>query len=141
MASLDEVKPSMGLALLDGIGPLDDTVPLRDVKSLDVVEPEGAEPLNKVELMDNSELIDEVEALAEAEPIAENDESPTIVEGTPLSTVVIEDGSLLTMIGELIDPDELSPPNPEALLSTVVDCPLAVTERLSEPDEAWEPFV
>lgn len=74
----------------------------------------------------------------------------------------VEDGSLLATIGELIDPDggmvstkeekplvaagllearELSPPIPEALLSTVFDCPLAVTERLSESDEDWEPIV
>lgn len=45
------------------------------------------------------------------------------------------------MAAALLELIELSPPNPEALLSTVVDCPLAVTERLSEPDEAWEPFV
>lgn len=103
-----------------------------------------------------------------AEELADPPEDPTFedvgsgVSVGSLEPLEVKDGSLLATIGELIDPDsetvstieeeplvaaalpeaiELSTLVPEALLSTVADCPLAVTGTRSEADKDGTPIV
>lgn len=103
-----------------------------------------------------------------AEELADPPEDPTsedVRSGVSVGcseSLEVKDGTLLATIGELIDPDsetvstieeeplvaaglleaiESSAPVPEALLSTVADCPLALTGTGSEPEKDWTSIV